>query len=490
MIYSLTMGGSGRSRPMQTTPDRVRRVGRVTRLDGPPTVAAPTDRLDRRVLATVLSCVVVFTSSMTIVSASLPTIAKDLESTESLLSWSVTGLFLVMSVTTPVMGRLGDGRGHRRLFLAGAFVLAVGTLGCALAPTAHTFVAARMVVGLGISATMPNGIAIIMEAHRLERRAEAMGWFQMAMTGAPVLGLVIGGPLIEAFGWRSVFAILFPLALVGLVLAFKVIPDDRADRTAVPIDLKGAAALATATLGFLLWLQFGGSQGLLTTVPLSMLAVSVVALVTFVHVERSVEFPLLRLDYFRRRNFTGPLINHPLSQFAYMGSFLISPIMLDEAFGYSVAAVALILLFRPATFSISSPIGGRWATRMGERRMLVVGTALMVASMLTWVLAALWVDLGLVIAGLVLSGLAMGLSSPSYQTAIASAVEPGDLGIANGMGSTLMNIGMLAGIQTMFTVLGDGRQPADFAMTFGVGAIAAAAGLVGALIMDRRPQRP
>src|SRR5690606_19365786 len=167
-------------------------------------------------------------------------------------------------------------------------------------------------------------------------------------------------------------------------------------------------------------------------------------------------FPLLRLDYFRRRNFTGPLVNHPLSQFAYMGGFLISPIMLDEAFGYSVAAVALILLFRPATFSVSSPIGGRWATRMGERRMLVVGTALMVASMLTWVFAARCVDLWLVIIGRVLSGLAMGLSSPSYQTAIANAVEPNDLGIANGMGSTRMNIGMLAGIQTMFTVLGDG----------------------------------
>lgn len=460
----------------------------MTRIDdGSPTVATgPGDRLDRRVLATVLSCVVVFTSSMTIVSASLPTMAKDLDSTESLLSWSVTGLFLVMSVTTPVMGRLGDGRGHRRVFLAGAAVLAAGTLACALAPSAITFVIARMIVGLGISATMPNGIAIIMEAHTVARRAEAMGWFQMAMTGAPVLGLVVGGPLIEAFGWRSVFAVLFPLSLVGLTLAIKVIPDDRASRTAVPIDVQGAATLATATLGFLLWLQFGGSEGLVALLPLTMLVVSAVALVAFVRIEHRVEFPLLRLDYFRRRNFTGPLVNHPLSQFAYMGSFLISPIMLDQAFGYSVAAVALILLFRPATFSVSSPIGGRWATRMGERRMLVVGTALMVASMLTWVLAALWVDLSLVIIGLVLSGLAMGLSSPSYQTAIANAVEPSDLGIANGMGSTLMNIGMLAGIQTMFTVLGDGREPADFALTFGVGAIAAAAGLAGALMMERR----
>ncbi|MEQ9164470.1 MAG: MFS transporter, partial [Ilumatobacter fluminis] len=241
-----------------------------------------------------------------------------------------------------------------------------------------------------------------------------------------------------------------------------------------------------ATLGFLLWLQFGGSDGLLTPMPLALLAIGAVSLVAFVMIEQRVEFPLLRLDYFRRRNFTGPLINHPLSQFAYMGSFLISPIMLDEAFGYSVAAVALILLFRPAAFSITSPAGGKLASRVGERPMLIVGTALMVASMLTWVFAALWVDLWLVILGLVLSGLAMGLSSPSYQTAVANAVEPSDLGIANGMGSTLMNIGMLTGIQVMFTVLGDGREPADFARTFAVGALAAAIGVTGALVMDRR----
>ena len=459
----------------------------MPRTDGSPTVAGRIDeRLDRRVLLTVLSCVVVFSSSMTIVSASLPTMADDLDSSESLLSWSVTGLFLVMSVCTPVMGRLGDGKGHRRVFLAGTVVLAGGTLACALAPSAILFVVARMVVGLGISATMPTGIAIIMEAHSPALRAEAMGWFQMAMTGAPVLGLVVGGPLIEAFGWRALFAVLFPIALVGLAVAAKIIPDDRHRRTPVPIDVRGAVSLAGATLGLLMWLQLGGGDGLLAPLPLTILALGAASLVAFVRLERRVEFPLLRLDYFRRRNFTGPLINHPLSQFAYMGSFLISPIMLDDAFGYSVAVVALILLFRPAAFSLSSPVGGKLAGRLGERRMLIAGTVLMVGSMLTWVFAALWVDLTLVILGLVLSGLAMGLSAPSYQTAVANAVDPSDLGIANGMGATLMNIGMLTGIQVMFTVLGDGRDPGDFARTFGVGAIAAALGVSGALLMHPR----
>ncbi|MEP1122272.1 MAG: MFS transporter, partial [Ilumatobacter sp.] len=128
------------------------------------------------------------------------------------------------------------------------------------------------------------------------------------------------------------------------------------------------------------------------------------------------------------------------------------------------------------------------ATTIGERQMIIAGSVLMVLSMLTWVLAAHWVNLALIILGLVLSGLAMGLASPSYATTIAAAVDDGDLGIANAMGTTMMNIGMLTGIQTMFVVLGDGRGPDDFAMVFGFGAVVTAFGLIGGFMVDARPQ--
>jgi len=220
--------------------------------------------------------------------------------------------------------------------------------------------------------------------------------------------------------------------------------------------------------------------------PIAMAALCVGGLRIFVMVERRADTPLLRLDYFGRRNFVGPLINHPLGQFAYMGGFLMAPLMLDELFGYSVGVIALVLLFRPAAFSLSSPLGGRWSARVGERTMLAAGTALMAASMVTWIIAALQVSLTLVIIGLTLSGLGMGVSSPSFQTAITGAVDARDLGIASGMGTTMVNIGILSGIQTSFVILGDGRAAGDFARTFVVGAVVAALGGIGALMMDRR----
>ena len=442
------------------------------------------DGYPRRLLVTIIMAVVVFTSSMTLVSAALPTLAAALDSTESFLAWSVTGLFLMMAVGTPILGRLGDIQGHRRWFMIGAATLSLGTIGCAAAPTAAAFVAARFIVGLGIAATIPNAMALLMAAYSIERRSEAMGWFTMAMTGAPVLGLVVGGPLIEVLGWRSVFIVLSPISLVGFVMAWRVIRrDDDTRRSTGGLDWGGAATLAMATVGLLMFLERAGAAGLGDPLALGLAMLAVIGLVAFITVERSGRDPMLNLSYFKRRNFTGPLIANPLSNFAYMGGFVISPLLLDQLFGYSVAMVALVLLFRPALFSVSSPLGGRLARTTGERPLVISGTVLMVASMAVWVLGALWVNLPLVITGLVLSGLAMGVASPSYATVIASSVPPEDLGVANGMSMTVMNIGMLTGIQAMFTVLGDGREPADFARTFAVGGAVAAIGIIGAMMI-------
>lgn len=443
------------------------------------------DGYPRRLLRTILSAVIVFSSSMTLVSASLPTMAEDLDSTEAFLSWAVTGLFLMMAVGTPTMGRLGDLLGHRRVFLAGAVVLTTGTALCGLAPNDWAFVAARMVVGLGISATMPNGMALIMAAYPTDRRAEAMGWFQMAMVGAPVLGLIIGGPLIEWLGWRSVFAVLTPIGLAGTIASWRVIRPSPGIE-GVRIDWAGAATLATATLALLLHLERVRVAGFTDPVSIGLLATSAVMALVFVRVEQLVPAPMLKLGYFRRRDFTGPLIAQPLAQFSYMGGFLITPLLLEEVFGYSVSAVALLLLARPLLYSVSSPVGGRFAGRIGGRPMIIAGSLVMVVSMLASAAGARFEQVWLIVVGLALAGLAMGIASPSYATTIASAVDEADLGIANGMGSTVMNIGMLTGIQSMFVVLGDGRDPSDFMVVFLVGTAVAALSTVGGLIVRPR----
>lgn len=437
----------------------------------------------KRLLPTVLLGVIAFSSSMTIVSAALPTIATDLDSTEATLAWSVTGLFLAMAIGTPIMGKIGDIYGHRRVFLSGATVLTVGTLLCGLAFSAGTFIGARMIVGVGIAATMPTANSLVLQSFPPSRRSVAMGWFQMAMTGAPVIGLVIGGPMIEAWGWETVFFMLTPVAAAGLVLSFLVIrrtpPGPR-----VPIDWAGGATLGLGTLGFLLGLEQLNSRGLTDPGTVGLFVGAVISLAIFVRIERRTPRPLLRLDYFKRRTFSGTLSAQGLAQFAYMGGFLLSPLLLDSVFGLGVSAIALLLLFRPGLFSVMSPFGGRLAVRYGQRRLILTGAVVMVVSMIAFSLSAVLESLPIVVAGLALSGLAMGLAAPNYMTAVAGAVEPQDMGVATGMATTMMNIGMLTGIQVMFVLLGDARTTTAFASVYLFGGAVAVLGIVGASLVQ------
>jgi predicted MFS family arabinose efflux permease len=329
---------------------------------------------------------------------------------------------------------------------------------------------------------MPNGMALVMEAYPVAQRSRAMGWFQMAMTGAPVLGLVVGGPMIEAWGWRAVFAVLAPLTLFGFLAAWRVVRDD-GQRQDVAIDWWGAATLGVSILSFLLALEAAKARGVADPLVFGLLLAAAALLVAFGRIERRHLAPLLPLHYLRRRNFSGPLVAQALGQFAYMGGFLVTPIFLGDVFGLGVSAIAFMLLFRPGASTIASPIGGRLTGDLGARTVIVVGSALMVLSMGAFATAAFADLLWVVVAGLVLSGVAMGLASPAYVTTIAGAVDRADLGVANGTSATTMNIGMLTGIQAMFVILGDEPSRGRFGWVFLFGAAVAAVGIIGGLVV-------
>jgi MFS family permease len=448
----------------------------------------PDQRYTRRLLLGVMLAVMGFGSLMTIVTVSLATIAVDLHTSRATLGWVVTGLMLAMAVATPLAGKLGDIRGSRSVFLWGLAGGVVTTALCGLAWNATSLIVFRVLFGLSGALVMPNGMSLMMDAYGPARRASAVGWFQFAMTGAPTIGLVVGGPLIDVIGWRALFFSFVGVTVAALALGALWLRETprQADLTldyqgAVSLGLGVLAMLLAVTRGATLFRSAGAGTALTDALLLSLLLAAGLAFAVFVRTERRARHPMLKLTYFRRRRFTAPLVANALCQYAYMGGFVVVPLLLGDVYGWTVGSTALILAPRPGAFSVVAPFGGRLAGRYGERLPMVAGGACMVASMVAFALSATGGAIALVVVGLTLSGVASGLSSPGTASMVAGAVDREDLGIANGMSQQVQFIGIVAGIQTMLVALGDHPSTSQYASTFLFGAAVAFLGLLAAL---------
>jgi EmrB/QacA subfamily drug resistance transporter len=439
------------------------------------------------VLVAVLTGLFATGFSITIIAVSLPRVAKDLHTEAADLTWVVTGPLLGLALTMPLFGKIGDTRGHRRVYLLGFAGFTVGAACTAFAWNGPALIAIRTIGSLPGAAIGPASMALIMQAFPESERVKAMGWWSLVGAGAPVIGLVAGGPVVDAFGWRSIFIAQVPLSLLALGLAIVVL-HETPRREHEPLDIAGAVTLAVATVSGLLALTFGSRLGFDSPVVLGLAVLAPVALWRFVVIESRAEQPLLPLRFFRARDFTASLVAQFCANFAYMGGFIVTPLLVQDRFGFTVAATSWAMACRPLTFSISAPVSGYLAARIGERRAGVIGTSLLVASMVMFVVATTADSVGLVFAGLLLSGLAMGASMPSLVTVVANTVERGDLGVANAAQQMVGQIGTVAGIQLLSTIQGGSNAAVPFAAAYVAGAVVAAFGVVATtFVRARRP---
>ncbi|HEX4902351.1 MAG TPA: MFS transporter [Acidimicrobiales bacterium] len=438
------------------------------------------------VLATVLLGLFSVGFTITILSVSIPRIAEDLGSDESTLTWLVTGPLLAFAVFGPSAGKLGDLHGHRRVYAWSMVAVVVFAGLTALAWSAPALLAFRILGAATGAAVGPASLALINRMFPRERRAQAMGYWTMVGAGGPVVGVVAGGPIVEAFGWRWIFAAQVPLTLAALILAVAVLPETERI-AATRFDVAGAATLAGAATAFLLAVNRGPVLGWSSPAVVGGFVVTPLLAWWFLRIERRAVDPLLPLDYLRRRNFSVPILTQVFTQFAYMGGFIITPLLLQNVFRYGEARTGGLLIARPLAFAVAGPVMGYLVARTGERLAAVGGAFAVFASMIG--MATLEPASGdwLVVAYLALSGLGVGMSAPALVASIANAVDDDDLGVVGAMQQMMTQFGVVAGIQLMQTTQA-AREPAVGALgSFGdaylVGAAAAFLGLVFAFFV-------
>lgn len=414
--------------------------------------------------------------TITILGVSLRAIAIDLDSQVSTIAWVLTAPMLAQAVSAPLLGKLGDLHGHRRVYLIGFVVATAVAIATAYAWDAASLIGLRALGQLAGTASMPASMAMLFRAYEGRERVKAMGWMSVVFAGAPVLGLAIGGVLVENIGWRPIFLIQGGLSALACGIAFFVLVETPR-RENLRLDIAGAGLLALAAFSLTFAINRLPSWGFANPTVLVAFALTPGLLWLFVRVERRCPHPLLPLEFLSRRNFVLPMLIGFALQFAYMGGFIISPLIMMGVFGLGQAATAMWTIARPIAFSASSPVGGHLGALYGERPMIVAGSVLIFVAMAAFAAGAARESVALILAGLVFAGLGMGLAQPSLSTMVASAVPEHDHGIAVSTMSTTSGIGAVAGISILTALCADTESTIAFRNGYALGAIVAAIGV-------------
>lgn len=445
------------------------------------------DSYSQWVLFAALSGMFAATFPITILTVSLPSIAHEFGTHETTMAWVIAAPMLVSAVALPLLGKLGDLRGHRRVFLFGMAAAAATAIATSFAWNPASLITLRTLAATLGGATQPTAMALIFSVTPREGRVRAMGWWAMTGAGAPALGLAVGGPLVDWFGWRIVFAMQAGFSLLSFALAFAVLRETTPRR--VRFDVPGALALALGVGGFMFALGQVRGHGVASPWVWGSCLVGALGLAAFVPIERRVIAPLLPLSLFRTRAFAAPIVANLLTSASYMGAFVVAPFLLQRGFALSIAATSGVLLLRTASYALGSPFGGALGERVGERAAAWIGCLVMTISMLVLATGALLSSFWAVGAGLVLQGVGYGLGTPSIASAATSAAAEEDLGIASAVSRLMGSVGSSFGVTLLTLIYGGSNTPRAFALAFGAGGVLAV-GAVAASLAMQRPRVP
>jgi EmrB/QacA subfamily drug resistance transporter len=333
------------------------------------------------VLATMTGSLSMVLIDETVVSVALPTIQRDLDTSQTGLQWVVNAYLLALAAFVAVGGRLAEMFGPGRVFRIGAVVFLAASAACGFAPTEAALIAARAVQGVGAALMIPPSGAIVVNAFGVSERGRAMGIYAGVSMIFLALGPLLGGVLTEGWTWRAVFWINLPVGLAMLALAHVSLPRD--EREDARLDWGGALTLVPALVMTVLALMQAQTWGWESPATLGLLAAGAVLLVAFVLVERRARAPLIALGLFTSRNFSVDNSVLALVQFALTGLTVFGAIYVQDLLGFGPIAAGLSLLPLTVPLLLLAPRAGRVYDRIGPRLLVGAGAGLLAIS-LSW----------------------------------------------------------------------------------------------------------
>jgi EmrB/QacA subfamily drug resistance transporter len=399
---------------------------------------------------------------LSIVNVAFPALQRSFpHDSRAALAWIITGYSIVFGSLLVTAGRSADRLGRRRVFFAGLAVFSLGSALCGLAPSVSLLVAGRLIQGCGAAAMLPASLGLLLGAFPSERRSQVVAMWGGVGALAVATGPSLGAALISAGGWRWAFYVNLPIGGVAWVLGRRVLSDSRPDESRARPDYLGvvlvSTALATLVLGISEGPSWGWSSG---RIVVCFVAATILGFAFLRRCAHHAE-PVLDLSLFSARSFSvanGATLLYAMGFFAMLlGNIL----FLTGVWHYSILKAGLSVTPGPLVVAAVSGPAGRFAARIGFRRVLVAGTACF-AGGLVWYATRVGLEPAYLTRWLpatLITGFGIGLTFPVLSAAAVSSLHPERFAVGSAVNQTARQVGGAFGVALLVVILGAPQTP-------------------------------
>lgn len=389
----------------------------------------------------------------TTVNLALYPMSVDLHVTISQIQWVMIAYMLVLTVFLPFFGKLGDIFPKNKLYALGFSIFALGAFLNTTAPTFGLLVTYRCIEAIGASIMLSNAQAIIAGIFKKERRGKALGLNGCIVAIGGMSGPALGGILINAFGWHSVFIPCIPVAIMGAYYSWKMLPHAiKTKRENFKFDYKGFLYFTISLFALLLAISEGHTWGWSSVKIITLGIVTLVFGGLFYFRDHKINYPLINFSLFAIKPFTFGNLAVMTSYMAMYTNSILLPFFLQEILKYNPLVTGLLILPYSVTLSVTAPISGRLSGKFGSRYLTLAGPVVFISALILFCMYDKNVQMWQIIFASGIMGIGNGLFQSPSNNAIMTSVKKEEFGIASGILALSRNMGNILGVAVTITL--------------------------------------
>lgn len=390
----------------------------------------------------------------TIVNLALPKIINDFSITVTSAGWIATAYILANAIFVPIWGKLGDTLGRKKVYIIGFSIFILGSVLAGFAWNLSSMIVFRVIQAIAGSADYPTAMAIIAVTFKEGReRAQALGIWSSSFAAATVFGPLLGGPLIDTFGWRSVFLVNLPIGILGIYMALRFINESRSEVKTKFFDWWGAISLGGMLSALVLVLDKGSDWGWSSAGSLICYFSVVVLLGLFLKIEQKVPEPIVDLKFFKIPAFVNALLNNFIVFMGMMGGIFLIPVFAQTFLGYNAAESGYLFMPMAVAMMLASPLGGFLTGKVQSRYVIFASTLIAAIGIFLFsYLDPKSTALDIIIP-LSIMAFGLGFGMAQRTNIIASVVPQSEIGVASSILALVRNISGAVGIAIFATIL-------------------------------------